>query len=70
MLDIVTTSHKVKGGWAGKNRGGSLFLSTVEGVGHRKLMGGPCKNMQKLFRGTCIKIHIIKIEIKCIRIHV
>ena len=74
MLDIVTTSHKVKGGWAGKNRGGSLFLSTVEGVGHRKLIAiirvGHVKICRNFFKGMCIKIHIIKIEIKCIRIHV
>jgi hypothetical protein len=55
MLDIVTTSHKVKGGWAGKNRGGSLFLSTVEGVGHRKLMGGPCKICRNVLGARVLK---------------
>jgi hypothetical protein len=65
---------KYKGGSAGK-KGGSLFLSKVEGVGHRKLSGvsaiirvGHVKICRNFFKGMCIKIHIIKI--KCIRIHV
>jgi hypothetical protein len=40
MLFVLGTSHKVKGGWAGLGKvggwvSGSLFLSTVEGVGHK-----------------------------------
>jgi hypothetical protein len=55
--------------------GGSLFLNTVEGVGHRKLIAiirvGHVKICRNFLNGMqCIKIHIIKIEIKHIRIHV
>ena len=61
------TSHKVKGGGGGLGKigGGSLFLSTVEGVGHRKLIAiirvGHVKICRNFFKGMCIKIHIIKI---------
>ena len=62
------------GGGLGKTEGASLFLSTVEGVGHRKLSAiirvGHVKICRYFFKGMCIKIHIIKIEIKGIRIHV
>jgi hypothetical protein len=60
----------------GKIGGGSLFLSTVEGVSHQKLTAiirvGHVKICRNFFKGMCIKIHIIKIKIKikCIRIHV
>jgi hypothetical protein len=43
-------------------------------VGHRKLSAiirvGHVKICRNFFKGMCIKIHIIKIEIKRIRIHV
>ena len=57
--------HKVKGGGGlGKIGGGSLFLSTVEGLGHRKLSAiireGHVKICRNFFKGMCIKIHIIK----------
>jgi hypothetical protein len=61
-------------GWEKYCRGGSLFFSMVEGVGHRNLSAiirvGHVKICKKIFKAMCIKIHIIKIEIKCIRIHV
>jgi hypothetical protein len=42
----------------------------VEGVGHRKLSAiirvGHVKICRNFFKGMSIKIHIIKIEIKCI----
>jgi hypothetical protein len=67
------TGHKVKGG-LGKIEGGSLFLSPFEGVGHGKLSAfirvGHVKICRNFFKGMCIKIHIIKIEIKRIRVHV
>ena len=68
------TGHKVKGGLNWEKIGdGSLFLSTVKGVGHRKLIAiirvGHVKICRNFFKGMCIKIRIIKIEIKRMRIH-
>ena len=44
------------------------IFEQVEGVGHRKLSAivrvGQVKICRNFFKGMCIKIHIIKIEIK------
>ena len=65
---VLGTSHKVKWGRAGKSRGWVTIFSTVEGVGHRKLIAiikvGHVKICRNFFKGMCIKIHIIKLYSK------
>ena len=63
-LGTGQSGHKVKGGWAGKNRG---WVTVFEGVGHRKLSAiirvGHIKICRNFFKGMCIKIHVIQVEI-------